>query len=52
MVAEHADPVAVAGFTAAATQRVLPAPVQRLAYTVLTPFGVPVSRPAPSNGQS
>ena len=36
------------GFTAAAAEQALPAPVQRLAYTVLSPFGVPVSQPAPS----
>jgi hypothetical protein len=42
----------LAGFTAAATQQVLPAPVQRLAYTMLTPLGVPVSQPSQSPHQA
>jgi hypothetical protein len=33
------------GFTAAATAQVLPEPVQRIAYSVLAPLGVPVSQP-------
>ena len=41
----------VGGFTAAATAQVLPAPVQRIAYTVLAPLGVPVSQP-PQSRQS
>lgn len=38
------------GFTAAAAEQALPAPVQRLAYTVLSPLGMPVSQPVPSYG--
>ena len=37
------------GFTAAATAQALPAPVQQLAYNVLTRLGVPVSQPTPSH---
>jgi hypothetical protein len=41
------------GFTAAAAAQALPAPVQRIAYSVLTPLGVPVSQPTQSShGQS
>ena len=36
------------GFTAAAAAQALPAPVQRIAYSVLAPLGVPVSQPAKS----
>lgn len=42
----------VAGFTAAAYAQALPAPVQHIAYSVLSPFGVPNSQgpatPAPA----
>jgi hypothetical protein len=38
------------GFTAAAAEQALPAPVQRLAYTVLSPLGMPVSQPGRSYG--
>lgn len=38
---------AFAGFTAAAYAKALPAPVQHIAYSVLAPFGVPDSQPAP-----
>lgn len=37
------------GFTAAAAETALPAPVQQLAYNVLAPLGVPVSQPTPSH---
>jgi hypothetical protein len=40
------------GFTAAAAAQVLPAPMQQIAYTVLAPLGVPVSRPAQSHAHS
>ena len=39
------------GFTAAAAAQVLPAPVQRIAYSVLAPLGVPVTRPTPSHSR-
>jgi hypothetical protein len=37
------------GFTAAAAAQALPAPVQRIAYSVLEPLGVPVTQPMPSH---
>jgi hypothetical protein len=40
------------GFTAAAAGQVLPAPVQRIAYSVLAPLGVPVSQPTRSPSQT
>jgi hypothetical protein len=40
------------GFTAAAAAQALPAPVQRIAYTVLEPLGVPVSQPPPPHRPS
>jgi hypothetical protein len=48
-VAIAAVVVVFGGFTAAAAAQALPAPVQRIAYTVLEPLGVPVSRPAQSH---
>ncbi len=40
--------IAFAGLTAAAYAKALPAPVQHIAYSVLSPFGVPDSQPAPA----
>jgi hypothetical protein len=37
----------LAGLTAAAAAQALPAPVQQIAYHVLAPLGVPVTRPTP-----
>jgi hypothetical protein len=42
----------IAGFTAAAYAQALPAPVQRIAYSVLSPFGVPDSQPSTSPARS
>jgi hypothetical protein len=42
----------IAGFTAAAYAQALPAPVQRIAYSVLSPFGVPDNPPSTSPARS
>jgi hypothetical protein len=42
----------VAGVTAAAYAQALPAPVQHIAYSVLSPFGVPDSQPSASPARS
>jgi len=42
----------IAGFTAAAYAQALPAPVQRIAYSVLSPFGVPDNQPPTSPARS
>jgi hypothetical protein len=47
-VAVAAVVAVLGGFTAAAAAQVLPAPVQRIAYSVLAPLGMPVSQPAKS----
>jgi hypothetical protein len=39
----------LAGLTAAAAAQALPAPVQQIAYHVLAPLGVPVTRPQPTD---
>jgi hypothetical protein len=48
-VAIAAVAAVLGGFTAAAAAQALPAPVQRIAYTVLAPLGVPVSKPTQSS---
>ena len=42
----------IAGFTAAAYAQALPAPVQHIAYSVLSPFGVPDNQPSTSPARS
>jgi hypothetical protein len=51
-VAAAAVIAVLGGLTAAAAAQVLPPQVQRIAYSVLTPLGVPVSQPTQSHADS